>query len=150
MELAASADFRLALYEALGTTQMGLRQYHPLLRDLFERELCYRLGDDEDDYAYSENICFCGLFLYEVASLADSELLCRAKFCRDMDLGTGFDIQFLVGAGVEATLSYLAQHPDAWAVTALSYLQRCNEAGDLAWLDEWHRAKRAYFGLVNP
>lgn len=147
-ELAASGEFRLNLYQALGTKPTMLGQYQPLLRDLFERELRYRLSDDEDDDTYFENIYFCGLLLYEVGSLGDLELLCRAKFCRDMDLGMGFDIQFLVGAGLEPTLSYLSQHPMAWCATALSYLKRCHEAGDLDWLGEWHRAKRAYFGLV--
>ncbi len=46
---AASAEFRLALYEALGATQVSLSPpYHPLLRDLFERELRYRLSDDDE------------------------------------------------------------------------------------------------------
>jgi hypothetical protein len=136
------------LYEALGNLQAARLEYGPLLRDLFARELRYRLGDDEsDDDAYFENIYFCGLLLYELGSPDDLELLCRAKFCRDMDLGMGFDVQFLVGAGVEITLRYLAQRPEAWAATALSYLERCKEAGDLSWLAEWRRAKRTYFGL---
>jgi len=146
-QLAASPEFRLAVYDALGNLQARL-EYGPLLRGLFERELRYRLGDDEsDDDAYFENIYFCGLLLYELGSPDDLELLCRAKFCRDMDLGTGFDVQFLVGAGVETTLRYLAQRPEAWAATALSYLERCKEADDLSWLADWRRAKRTYFGL---
>jgi hypothetical protein len=146
-QLAATPDFRLALYDALGN-QAARLEYGPLLRGLFERELRYRLGDDErDDDAYFENIYFCGLLLYELGSLDDLELLCRAKFCRDMDLGIGFDVHFLVGAGVEITLRYLAQRPEAWAATAHSYLERCKEADDLSWLAEWRRAKRTYFGL---
>ena len=147
-QLAASPEFRLTLYDALGNLPAPRLEYGSLLRDLFERELRYRLGDDEsDDHAYFENIYFCGLLLYELGSPDDLELLCRAKFCRDMDLGMGFDVQFLVGAGVEKTLRYLAQRREAWAATALSYLERCKEADDLSWLADWRRAKRTYFGL---
>jgi len=150
-ELAASPPFRLTLYQALGAPRVPLRQYQPLLRDLFERELRYRLSDDYDldDGAHFENIYLCGLLLYELGSLDDLELLCRAKFCRDMDLGMGFDIQSVVGAGVEATMDHLAQITDDWAAKALSYLRRCKDAGDLDWLGEWHAAKRAYFGLAK-
>jgi hypothetical protein len=57
------------LYDALGNLQAARVEYGPLLRDLFERELRYRLGDDEsDDDTYFENIYFCGLLLYELAA----------------------------------------------------------------------------------
>lgn len=57
-----------------------------MLRDLFERELRYRLGDDEsDDDAYFENIYFRGLLLYE-RSLAPDRRLRHALSVADISL----------------------------------------------------------------
>ena len=64
-----------------------------------------------------------------------------------MDLGILLDVQFLCGAGLEATKSYLASQPGEAAADALQYLTECE--GDFTqFTPATHLEKyRRYFGL---
>lgn len=63
----------------------------------------------------------------------------------NFDTGCGFDVQFLVGAGVEETLAFLARSDDPAASKAAEYIARCAKGGDFDGRDEWLAARCAYF-----
>ncbi|MGI4761309.1 MAG: hypothetical protein ACRYF0_11415 [Janthinobacterium lividum] len=48
----------------------------------------------------------------------------------DFDTHCGFDIQLVVFAGPEATISYLKKQADPEAMAALAYIEACCAAGD--------------------
>ena len=140
-----SPAFRESLY----------RQIHPradraqllLLRTLFALECDYRHDEDaqeEDDYAYFENIYWCALFLYQIGDVADVLPMWRAKNI-NMDTGCGFDAQFMVGAGIEKTCSFLQQSSDPDAKSAFEYLQHNWQIGTFSDLTQWHTNRVAYY-----
>lgn len=47
-------------------------------------------------------------------------------------MGFVVDVQFLRGAGLDATKRFLASRRDERAAEALSYISECKEAGDFA------------------
>ncbi|MGH1347742.1 MAG: hypothetical protein ACRBN8_39675 [Nannocystales bacterium] len=146
-ELAPAVRYRVYLQIAARRLSLKLR---PLLRALFELELVYRLRDDDDlddDGDHFENIYLCGALLFDLGVVEDVELLARAKFSRDMDLGTGFDIHCLFGAGVDETLDYLSSLSTDWAKEAHEYARHCHAAGDLDNLADWRAGVSHYFSL---
>jgi hypothetical protein len=48
----------------------------------------------------------------------------------NFDLGCGFDIQFLVGAGLSETIEFLRHHHDPEASNAVEFIESCYAAGD--------------------
>src|SRR5215203_3225581 len=78
--------------------------FHSLLKALFNLEVNYR-NDEHNDGEFFENIYHCAFFLFTIGDLNDVMPMWKAK-TSNFDLGCGFDIQFLVGAGVEETTEY--------------------------------------------
>jgi hypothetical protein len=96
--------FRAAIYAALHPRPTAEDRH--LLRHLLELEMDHRRREENDDDVYFENLYWCGLLLYQLGVVEDVILLWRAKHV-NMDTGIGFDVQFLVGAGVDKTLACL-------------------------------------------
>ena len=65
----------------------------------------------------------------------------------DFDLGWGFDIQFLVGAGVQKTIDFLENIKNPDAEKALEYIQLCQTAGDFDNLPKWESFRKDYFAI---
>ena len=97
----------------------------PLLRFLLEQEIAYHV----DAWGIFESIRLCGSLLSTLAQLEDVPLLWEAK-TTSFDTMCGFDIQFLVGAGVAPTLAYLQNIQEKWAQDAREYIEECQQAGD--------------------
>jgi len=89
-----------------------VKPLHAKLREIFRREMKFREalghGSVTDDADYFESLYHCGLLLYLVGDPADVPLMWEAKHI-DMDTGSGFDVEFFVGAGVENTITYLRE-----------------------------------------
>lgn len=118
-----------------------------LLRALFAIEVEYRSQEEEDpadDGTGFENIYACALLLFDLGAPEDTLRLWAAKRL-NMDLGVGLDVQFLVGAGVDATLEALSAQPAAAAREAAEYLEACRTAGDFDDLSDWRRRRYEYF-----
>jgi len=101
-------------------------------------------GDQSNDGEYFENLYWCALFLYQLGFLDDILPMWKAKHV-NMDTGCGFDIQFLVGAGVDKTLSFLTDSDEADAKKAHSYILSCKEAGDFSNLPSWLQGRIEYY-----
>ena len=63
----------------------------------------------------------------------------------NMDTGCGFDVQFLVGCGVQETLAFLRDCPKPVAQQAYDYIASCKTAGDFDNLDQWLVERIEYF-----
>jgi hypothetical protein len=115
-----------------------VRQHHAVLRDIFRREMEHRreTGGDDD---YFENLYCCAFLLYLVGEPSDVPMMWQAKHI-DFDTGTGFDVQFLLGAGLPATLAYLTDHGHPDIARALSEYPELNRD-----LTEWESYRRDYF-----
>ncbi|WP_432943424.1 hypothetical protein ACQPXM_00085 [Kribbella sp. CA-253562] len=113
------------------------RQHHALLRDIFRREMQHRRETGGDDYF--ENLYCCAFLLYLVGDPSDVPMMWQAKHI-DFDTGTGFDVQFLLGAGVAPTLAYLTGHGHADIARAISEYPEANRD-----LTEWESFRRGYF-----
>ena len=119
------------------------KQHHQLLKQI----LCLEMSDHLNqkittgDKDYSENLYWCGFLLYQVGDLTDVSLLWEAKQL-DMDTGCGFDIQTLVGAGVEATIEYSIENN---LQEIADYLNFCQKQGDFDELYEWEQFRYGYY-----
>jgi len=122
-----------------------VRKMHELLLDLFRREMDFRRAEHRDykewEFDYNELIYWCGLLLYLVGDPADAPLMWNAKRI-DFDIGCCFDLQFLVGAGVDETLKYLE---DLGENETADYIKTCRSSGDFADLPRWERFRIHYF-----
>lgn len=119
------------------------RPSHPnLLRRLLVHEVELRRSDPATD-AF-ENLYWCALLLHQIGRVEDVLPMWRAKHT-DFDTGVGFDIQFLVGAGVDETLAFLESAEDPDAARARAHLIACREGGDFDDLPSWLARRRAYF-----
>lgn len=136
-------ELRNGLYELIPLNEIS--SYHSLLKALFEQEVKYRNNELEDG-AFAENIYYCAFFLFTIGDLNDVITMWRSERS-NFDLGCGFDIQFLVGAGVEETINYLRQSKDVSASDALQYIEACKSAGDFDNRQEWINQKKAYFEI---
>jgi hypothetical protein len=135
-----SAALRSAVLEQL--QQALVPADRALLCFILEQELLARghAGGDE----FFENLYWAGFLLSLVAQVDDVRLLWRAKTF-DFDTWCGFDVQFLVGAGVSLTLSYLQSLSEEWAPTAWAHLEQCRQAGDFADLEQHRQWRQTYF-----
>ena len=66
-----------------------------------------------------DSICRCAFLLYRLGRPDDVFLLWQAKHL-DMDVGCSLGVEYFVGAGVDATLAFLAQcdAPEAGEIAA--------------------------------
>ncbi|QJE96450.1 hypothetical protein [Luteolibacter luteus] len=91
--------------------------------------------------------CLCAQ-LVSIGDVRDSLPIWRAKSA-SFNLMSGLDVQFLCGAGVDATRDYLGSIGTEESGKALEYLDQCVAAGDFdAWTpDQCVSSYRRYFGL---
>lgn len=117
----------------------------PAIRALLAQEVEAELADDdrEDDLAR-----LCCVQLFSRGALDDVLRIWAAKSA-SMDLDCVVDVQFLCGAGLDATKRYLAAQASPEAAEALRCLEDCEAAGDfLRFSPQEHLAHyRRYFGL---
>lgn len=111
-----------------------------LIRFLLEQEIIYHANE----WAIGESIRLCGFLLFMLANLEDIHLLWNAKTA-NFDTMCGFDIQFLVGAGVTTTIAYLQPIQEEWAQEARTYIEECQQSGDFRDLERYSEAMHAYF-----
>lgn len=114
-----------------------------LIRFLLEQEIVCRQNEVETEI---ESIHRCGFLLFLLGQAEDVELLWQAKTAT-FDTWCGFDIQFLVGAGVSATLTYLHSIEKQWAEDAKAYIEECQRAGDFNDLERYRHATQRYFEI---
>jgi hypothetical protein len=142
---------RQSLFEEMPPDRETVTRYHAELLDLFDREMKFRRETDEKvdggppseggETDYFEQLYWCGLLLYLAGDPADVPLMWKAKHI-NMDTRAGFDGQFMVGAGVDATLTYLK---DNRYIEIADYLQGLRKSKDLDDLAEWERFRINYF-----
>ena len=100
--------FLLSINPRMVGTDMG-----ESLRDLFAVEVNFRhalwTGEAEDPDLCYENLYHCALLLHALGDVNDVPALWRAKRM-NMDTSTGMEIEYLLGAGVAATTSYVQEH----------------------------------------
>lgn len=137
---------RRKLLTAIQPERKAVIEMHSELLGLFKKEMDFRRnGENEDDDEAPddsfENLYWCALLLYLVGDLSDVELLWEAKFI-NFDTSCGFDGQFLVGAGFDQTVRYLA---DRKLNDIAKYLERMKECGDFDDLSEWEKVRIEYF-----
>jgi hypothetical protein len=131
-----NAEFRASVLKMLSNDlSPGDR---PLIRCLLEQEI----ASHENSWGIFESMRLCGALLFLLAQMEDVGLLWEAKTA-NFDTMSGFDIQFLVGAGVAPTLAYLQQFEEEWAGDARVYLEECQQAGDFQNLERYREGLRA-------
>ncbi len=131
-----NAEFRAAVLKVVSKDfSLGDR---PLISFLLEQEIAFH----ENSWGIFEGIRLCGALLFLLAQVEDVGLLWEAKTA-NFDTMSGFDIQFLVGAGVTPTLAYLQQVEEEWAGDARNYLEECQQAGDFQNLERYREGLRA-------
>jgi len=98
--------------------------HHDFLRELFVLEMDYRRSDS--DLEYFENIYQCAYLLFRIGDPSDTSLMWEAKNI-NFDLGCGFDVHALFGAGYKETLDYLSEKGLDELVLSLSeYREFCD------------------------
>jgi hypothetical protein len=137
-----SAALRAAVLEELQQTLVPADR--ALLCFILEQEMLARGAEEDGGDEFFENLYWAGFLLSTVAHVEDVRLLWKAKTL-DFDTWCGFDVQFLVGAGVSLTLSYLHSVPEEWASAAWAHLQQCQQAGDFADLEQHRQWRQTYF-----
>lgn len=140
-ELLIAPPFRELLCRQLHPTPS--RKHLPLIREMFQQEIQYHL-EISQDHEYFENLYWTALFLFQIGELDDVLPMWRAKHI-NFDTGCGFDIQFLVGCGVNETIKFLRNCNEPDAGFAAEYIQKCQVAGDLSNLDDWLSTRIKYF-----
>jgi len=134
-------SFRERIYRELHSGPT--REDRNLLLRMLNLEAKYR-SDDSNDGEHFENLYWCGLLLHQVMAPEDALPMWSAKHV-NFDTGCGFDIQFLVGAGVDETLLFLRGVGDTSASKAADYIDECREAGDFDDLPSWLEDRIRYF-----
>ena len=140
-EVLDDAEFRQDIYTKL----------HPcpepsllaLVRELFQREQANRFAHEPISNQF-ESLYWAAMFLYQIGDVSDVIPMWKAKNL-DMDSGAGFDVQFLVGPGIERTLDYLDNQKPNDSRLAAAYIRKCDAAGDFDDMDEWLSAKISYY-----
>ncbi|MFG2004239.1 hypothetical protein ACGFNU_34275 [Spirillospora sp. NPDC048911] len=112
-------------------------EQHALLREIFQAEMRQRPDTGGDEFF--ENLYHCAFLLYLIGDPSDVPMMWQAKHL-DFDTSIGFDVQFLLGAGVKATLDYLNAHGRADIAQALAEYEETSED-----LHEWEAFRRDYF-----
>jgi hypothetical protein len=137
---------RRAKLRSIAPDRNNVKTIHPELQDLFARETEFRRAlwhhEVTDDDDYFENVYHCALLLYLVGSPADVPMMWKAKRL-NMDVGSGLDYQFLVGAGVNETIAYLDKnHYD----DIEAYIRNCDPRNMTPEaLEEWEHFRIDYF-----
>ncbi|WP_282296055.1 hypothetical protein [Stenotrophomonas sp. PS02289] len=107
------------------------KTHHPLLREIFRAEVAYRTADEDQEFF--ENIYWCAYLLFHVGDPADTSAMWQAKHL-NMDVGCGFDVENMVGAGVEETIAYLrSKNLHQLADNIASYFSENSEQEIAAW-----------------
>jgi hypothetical protein len=115
------------------------KRHQALLRQIFQAEFDYRRKDE--DHEYFENIYWCAYLLFHVGDPDDTESMWLAKHL-NMDTGCGFDIENLVGGGVEQTVAHLRQHGiNNVADDIAERFAGCSREE----IEEWSRDRQRYF-----
>ena len=104
---------------------------HQILKNILRLEMHYRDADGVLDYF--ENLYLCVFLLYCIGDLEDVEMMWGAKHI-NMGTGCGFDIQYLVGSGVDRTMKYCEK---IGRLDIFEYLASCKESGDFDDLESW-------------
>jgi hypothetical protein len=91
-------------------------------------------GGDE----YFENLYWCAFLLQLAGDPSDVPALWQAKHL-DFDTAAGFDIQFLLGAGAETTLTWLRTQGHTDIADGLGEYPELDED-----LHEWAEHRRSY------
>lgn len=124
-----------------GVNVDSIKASHEMVKRIFVLEMNYRNTDGVLEYF--ENLYLSGFLLYCIGSLDDVEMMWDAKHI-NMDTGSGFDIQNLVGCGVESTISFCES---IGRFDICDYLNSCKGCGDFDDLDSWARSRIRYFGI---
>lgn len=120
-----------------------------VLRQIFPLEVAWRLGDeveeDPDDEWFNQRA-----FLLHLVGDPAEAALAAAKYRTydmDMDMGIGFDREFILGAGVPETVAYLDSHGHVdLADEVRQALPFLNHDGDgEVDLERWGDFRRTYF-----
>lgn len=152
VDLETPAGRKLAL-RAIAPEEASL--HHELLRRLFTEEVEFRrrlahddLGDEgwdpawgEDD-DYFENIYWCAWLLFLVGEPSDVPSMWHAKYKVDFDLGGGFDIENLLGAGPARTVEWLRERSMHEIAEGLAHWCENDYADELT---RWSEYRRGYF-----
>jgi hypothetical protein len=143
--LISNASFRENLYTAIHSNFR--KDFRCLLQDLLNEEIIYRAKEDDtedNDGRYSENLYWCGLLLYKVGAADDVNILWKAKNI-NFDTFCAFDIQFLIGAGLDKTIEYLQSKADEDSKNVLQYIIECKDSGDFSYMKTWYEFREKYF-----
>jgi len=114
----------------------------PLIHYLLEQEILYHRALPGGVY---ESIKLCAYLLFRLGHVEDSIKIWRAK-ATNFDTHCGVDVQLLVAAGVEATLTWLKQQDSEDAQHASSWIAGCAETGDFRNLEGYREFASRYFG----
>ncbi|MCX7289669.1 hypothetical protein [Janthinobacterium sp.] len=136
-----SPRVRQQLYKIL--LKRPLAPYATLIRDVFKREVQYGIalwnGTIKDDGNFYEGIYRCAFLLYRLGSTSDIHTLWVAKHI-NMDVGTSMGVEFFIGAGFQATVSYLAESNLQDADEISSYVVDWFSQDDSdKWQKDWER-----------
>lgn len=141
LDLNRPAD-RRAVLKRIAPDRATVREFHGELLDIFRREMAFRQDEDSsDEEDFFENIYWCALLLYLVGDPADVPLMWKAKQL-NMDTACGFDSQFLIGAGLDETITYVEDNADTEMV---QYVRRLQSSSDFQDLQEWEQFRIRYF-----
>lgn len=131
---------RAELLEAIRPDEAQLHQAE--LRRLFRAEVAHRRARGSDEH--SENLYWCAFLLSQVGDPSDVPMMWEAKHL-DFDTAAGFDVQFMLGAGADATLTYLRANGHDDIARELESFPELNEN-----LDRWVEFRRQYFYGGEP
>ncbi|HTS27714.1 MAG TPA: hypothetical protein VMH81_17690 [Bryobacteraceae bacterium] len=124
--LLTDPSFRAALYREIhNSLPVDARV---LLRQLLNKEIDYRRGAWEPS-----------------KPLDAGERSCIRRTWFGVRFSSAVDVQFLVGGGLEETLQYLREQPEAGAKEAIDYLLKYKSAGDFDDLEGWAQWRDSYF-----
>jgi hypothetical protein len=114
--------------------------YREQIRHLLAEEIEFaKRGEDGEEML--RILC---IQLFSLGVVEDALLIWEAK-CANFDAGSSLDIQFLCGAGLQATRDFLAGSSAPAAVKALSCLNECEKTGDFegfsptAWITQYRK-----------
>jgi hypothetical protein len=120
--------------------------HHDQVKSIFRAEMAFRREiyqasdhDNGDFEQYYENLYWSAYLLSRIGDPSDVPMMWEAKNL-DFDAYSGFDVQFLLGAGSEATLAYLRQNGREDIAEALTEYPELSEDRQ-----EWETWRHGYF-----
>lgn len=98
---------------------------------------------ERENHEYMRLLC---TQLFSIGQIEDTRLIWQAKRL-SMDSFFMMDVQLLCGAGLEATQLYLLEMDEEEAVAELSYLEKCEAAGDFEEFSKevWMKQAKLYY-----